>query len=819
MPAKFRSSRIASLVAGFLVAAVLCTLGAAILIAREQATRDWRAQLDNLSLVMAEQTAQEVKSAFLVLDSIAESVKANGVDGPQALREKMGSAAHFLRMRDKIEGLPQVDVATIVAANGDVINFTRSHPAPPINLADRDYFQAHLKDARLGVYVSKPVRNKGNGQWTFYLSRRLSGPNGEFIGLALVGFSSAFLSDFYKKINLGPGATVTLYRRDYTLLARWPHQDALMGKLNAAGSSYQIIDVLKLNHGVVQTDAPRLSQGGAKVARLGAARLVDRFPLIINVTVTDELYLAQWRSFSATLSLVGGISVCAMLAAFVVLIRALRRREQDMEHTLRLQAEAEAANIAKSEFLAMMSHEIRTPLTAIIGFADIIRKTAPGAAGDAGGIILRNGQHLLEIINGILDISKIEAGRLCLEHLAFSPVEVAAGVETMMATQAASKGLAFRLQVLYPFPAQVMGDPTRWKQILFNLTSNAVKFTELGAVEMQLQYDADLRRLLVRVSDSGIGISAQQMQSLFQPFTQADSSVARRYGGTGLGLHLVRQLALKMGGNVSARSTPQVGSVFEVAIGADMVESSGWLQQAPAAAPLAAPPPGEVQQLRGHVLLAEDGPDNRILITALLTRLGLSVEVVEDGAQAVQAALAGDFDLVLMDIQMPVMDGLRAATILKAAGFGRPLVALTANVMQDDIDRYAAAGFARSVSKPIDVAVFGAVLAELLVQDSAALELGHFSDMPGYEALRLAYCDALGGKLRELGALLDGGALAQAAEASHALRGTGTSFGYPGLTALAAQIETAARAGDGAAASAAYVRLMALDELLHLEDA
>ena len=819
MPAKFRSSRIASLVAGFLVAAVLCTLGAAILIAREQATRDWRAQLDNLSLVMAEQTAQEVKSAFLVLDSIAESVKANGVDGPQALREKMGSAAHFLRMRDKIEGLPQVDVATIVAANGDVINFTRSHPAPPINLADRDYFQAHLKDARLGVYVSKPVRNKGNGQWTFYLSRRLSGPNGEFIGLALVGFSSAFLSDFYKKINLGPGATVTLYRRDYTLLARWPHQDALMGKLNAAGSSYQIIDVLKLNHGVVQTDAPRLSQGGAKVARLGAARLVDRFPLIINVTVTDELYLAQWRSFSATLSLVGGISVCAMLAAFVVLIRALRRREQDMEHTLRLQAEAEAANIAKSEFLAMMSHEIRTPLTAIIGFADIIRKTAPGAAGDAGGIILRNGQHLLEIINGILDISKIEAGRLCLERLAFSPVEVAAGVETMMATQAASKGLAFRLQVLYPFPAQVMGDPTRWKQILFNLTSNAVKFTELGAVEMQLQYDADLRRLLVRVSDSGIGISAQQMQSLFQPFTQADSSVARRYGGTGLGLHLVRQLALKMGGNVSARSTPQVGSVFEVAIGADMVESSGWLQQAPAAAPLAAPPPGEVQQLRGHVLLAEDGPDNRILITALLTRLGLSVEVVEDGAQAVQAALAGDFDLVLMDIQMPVMDGLRAATILKAAGFGRPLVALTANVMQDDIDRYAAAGFARSVSKPIDVAVFGAVLAELLVQDSAALELGHFSDMPGYEALRLAYCDALGGKLRELGALLDGGALAQAAEASHALRGTGSSFGYPGLTALAAQIETAARAGDGAAASAAYVRLMALDELLHLEDA
>lgn len=818
MTSNFRSSKIATLLAGFLVFAIAATVGCAVLIAREQSTREWSVQLDNLSLLLTEQTAQEVRSAILVLNSIAEGVTASGATTVDQLRFKMGTAAQFSSMRDKTQGLPQVDVATIVAANGDVINFTRSHPAPSINLADRDYFQAHLKQPNLGIHVSRPVRNKGNGEWTFYLSRRLNGSKGEFLGLALVGFSSTFLSDFYKKINLGADATVTLYRRDYMVLARWPHDDKLMAKLNPTGSSFKVIDGLNKSHGVLQIEGPRFSQGGEHVSRLGAVRLIDNFPLIINVTVTDQLYLAQWRRFSAALSLVGGISACAMLAAFMVLIRSLKRRELDLDRTRALQAEAEAASTAKSEFLAMMSHEIRTPLTAIIGFAEIIKRTVvSGPASDAGSIILRNGHHLLEIINGILDISKIEAGRMHLELLPFSPFDVASGVETMMAAQAASKGICFSLHVDYPFPAQVMGDPTRWKQILFNLSSNAVKFTELGAVALELEYNSEQMRLKLRVRDSGIGMSDDQLKMLFKPFTQADSSIARKYGGTGLGLHLVRQLVTKMDGEVQVRSKLHEGAVFEVEIKAPMVEQAGWVHSGPVTLNVAREKEVDIL-LSGHILLAEDGPDNRLLIVSLLHRLGLTVEVVEDGAQAVQAALTGDFDLVLMDIQMPVMDGVQAAKVLQGAGYGRPLVALTANVMQEDMEAYREVGFACSISKPIDVEVLARRLSEFLAQDINTTALGGLEDLPGYADIRHAFIDSLPARLQQLDDQLRQNSLDAAAELSHALRGTGASFGYPGLSQLAAAIEHAARAGNTNAARSAFAQLSVLEELVNCKD-
>ncbi|WP_426113470.1 ATP-binding protein [Massilia sp. PWRC2] len=809
----FKSSRIATLAAIFLVLAVIATFGAAIWIARTQAVDEWQQQVDNLALVLSEQTAQEIKSAFIVLDSIAESMQGDDIFTDQQMRERMGSAAWHASLRDKISGLPQVDVATVAAANGDVVNLTRTYPPPQpaINLFDREYFQAHVQHPDLGMYISAPVRNRSNGQWTFYLSRRLSGPNGEFLGLALVGFSSTILADFYQKISLGEGATVALYRRDAMLMARWPHEDAGMGRIagrmRGAGGGAWLANI--------DAVAKRAARAGA-LPRVGASRLIDKFPLLIHVSVTDQLYLAQWRRFSAALALAGTISVLAILAAFLVLILSLKRREHDMEEMRDLKAVAEAANRAKSAFLAMMSHEIRTPLTAIIGFADMLGRDGPAAQRrDSAAVIARNGHHLLTIINDILDISKIEAGRLQFEQLPFAPLEVANSVAAIMAGQAAGKGIDFRLEVTTPLPALVLGDPTRLRQILFNLCGNAVKFTEHGSVQLALAYDVASERLLCRVTDSGIGMSADQLALLFQPFTQADSAVARKYGGTGLGLYLVEQLALRMGGAVRVSSTPGRGSVFEVDMQAHCAPGAGWVE-ATASPPATAAATAAAPRLHGHLLLAEDSVDNRRLLGAFLDSLGLSHEAVDNGAHALELGSAKHFDLILMDIRMPVLDGLKATEALRARAVDTPIIALTANLMQEDLARYAAAGFDRSIGKPIDFAALGAAIASLLGQASPALPAapaGHAGMDAALAEIRADFTGSLPARLAQLAALLDTGALAEAAELAHQLRGAGGSFGYPALSRVARLVETAADAGDGAGATLALQQLMALPEL------
>ncbi|MBA5690354.1 hybrid sensor histidine kinase/response regulator [Rugamonas apoptosis] len=790
-----RASRVVIAAGAVLIGAMLAGCAALIWLARQQAIDEWRVHLSNLSLVLAEQTSQEVTAAYLVLDSIAEAVQTAEVDSPAELRERMGTATVYASMRDKKRAAPQIDVATLVADNGDVINFTRSHPAPPINLADRDYFQAHLHDPALGVFISAPVRNKGNGAWTFYLSKRLANRQGKLIGIALVGFSSTFVSDFYKKISLGPDASISLYRRDFTLLASWPHVDANMGKVNRTGSSYTLLEKMGLDHGVLVTSQPRFSQGGAPVLRMGAPRRVEPYPLIINITITDQLFLGQWRQYAFRLGAMGGLGMAAVGLAFAFLLRAVRRREQDMALMQRLQTEAEAASRTKSDFLAMMSHELRTPLTAIIGFADLLQTAQQlPEAHDAGKIIARSGQHLLAILNDMLDLSKVEAGRLQLEQVPFSPYDIVAGIRTALEPQAHSKGIAFICTVHYPLPGQVLGDPTRWRQILYNLCGNAVKFTELGTITLTLSYDAARELLVCGVQDTGIGMSGEHLATLFQPFKQADASTARKYGGTGLGLYLVQQLATRMQGTVQVASTLGQGTSFTVSVPAAPA-AAAWLACAPH--PPAAPPQLDVPHLHGRVLLAEDGADNRKLIGVFLERCGLAVTMVENGQEAVESALRDGYDLILMDIQMPVLDGLEATSLLRAAGYGGPIVALTANVMREDVARYRDSGCNGHLAKPIDFRLLAQQLAQWL---AAAPPAADAPPVAGYAAQCEAYGQDLPARLDALQHALAAGMLEEAARLAHMLKGSAGAFGLADAGTLAGAIERAAGHGDAARA-------------------
>ena len=384
---------------------------------------------------------------------------------------------------------------------------------------------------------------------------------------------------------------------------------------------------------------------------------------------------------------------------------------RDMTEDLRTRKEldearqqAELGARAKASFLANMSHEIRTPLTAIIGYSEELESSAmtPSDRHDALQVIQRNGQHLMTIINDILDLSKIEAGSMGLETRATNVVEIAEEVRRMLSPRARAKGLALDLRLAQPLPSTILSDPTRIRQILLNLVGNAIKFTDRGSVtiEVSADYAAQLCRLSVK--DTGIGISKDQLATLFQSFAQADSSISRKYGGTGLGLDISKRLAAMLGGDLKVTSAVGYGSTFVCSIATGPIEPSQSTVLPPQEERVRRTAP----RLAGRVLVADDGIDNQRLIERILQVAGLEVEVVDNGAAAVervlQAASSQPFDAILMDMQMPVMDGIEATKTLRGHGYSGPIIALTANVLPEDRARCAEAGCSGFATKPID---------------------------------------------------------------------------------------------------------------------
>ncbi len=519
---------------------------------------------------------------------------------------------------------------------------------------------------------------------------------------------------------------------------------------------------------------------------------------------------------------------------------------------------AQDANRAKSDFLANMSHEIRTPMNAILGFTDVLRRAGPQGAADAQkylDIIHGSGRHLLELINDILDLSKVEAGRLEVERVACEVHQVVLDVARIMKVKSDEKGIGLQVVFDGPLPRQARTDPHRLRQVVTNLVGNAIKFTARGEVRVSLRMDPAPGSTLLRidVADSGIGIPTDRLESIFEPFVQAEASTTRQFGGTGLGLTISRRFARALGGDVRATSEPGRGSVFHVSIDAGPLDGADWLsvQELEARRELA----GDVSGERANwvfpprrVLVVDDGRENRELLRVVLTEAGLDMVEADNGAVGLERAAEHDPDLVLMDIQMPVMDGITATRTLRARGYDRPVIALTANAMKGFEREIEEGGFSDHMTKPIDIDALLDLLAGLLggrrvgaVQaapaapaaaarpalpaatprdaGAGAAPSGAGAGGPIHSRLaahaRLArvaasFCAQLPGKLDEMQAALQDGRHDALASLAHWLKGAGGSVGYDALFEPARDLEAAAKVADAAAAAQALQRLREL---------